>query len=56
MIDVSGWRKRQTEQREPRWKEWRGLTDEEIEQAYMDTNNFQRMARLLENILKERNT
>ena len=42
--------------REPRWKEWRGLTDEEIEQAYMDTNNFQRMGRLLENILKEKNT
>jgi hypothetical protein len=50
----SGWRKRQTQ--EPRWKEWVGLTDEEIEQVYMDTMNFQKMARALETKLKERNT
>jgi len=36
--------------------EWVGLTDEEIEQVYMDTMNFQKMARALEAMLKERNT
>jgi len=37
-------------------KEWVGLTDEEIEQIYMDTMSFQKMARALEAKLKERNT
>jgi len=36
-------------------KEWVGLTDEEIEQVYMDTMNFQKMARALEAKLKEKN-
>ena len=35
---------------------WVGLTDEEIESAYMNTNNFERMARVLEDILKGKNT
>jgi hypothetical protein len=65
----SGWRKRQIEQMERSElcsnyggfckKEWVGLTDEEIEIAYMNTNNFkgfERMARALENILKGKNT
>lgn len=37
-------------------KEWIGLTNEEIEQAYMDTMNFQKMGRALEAKLKEKNT
>jgi len=37
-------------------REWVGLTDEEIEGAYMDTPNFVRMAEFLENILREKNT
>jgi hypothetical protein len=37
-------------------KEWVGLTDEEIEQVYMDTMNFQKMARALEAKLKDKNT
>ena len=37
-------------------KEWVGLTDEEIEQIYMDTLNFQQNARALEAKLKEKNT
>ena len=37
-------------------KEWVGLTDEEIEQIYMDTLNFQQNARALEAKLKHRNT
>jgi len=36
-------------------KEWVGLTDEEIEQIYMDTLNFQQNARALEAKLKEKN-
>jgi hypothetical protein len=43
-------------QREPRWKEWRGLTDVEIEHAYMNTKDFVDMARVLEDILKGKNT
>jgi hypothetical protein len=34
---------------------WIGLTDEEIEQAYMDTINFQKMGRILEAKLKGKN-
>ena len=34
---------------------WVGLTDEEIEQIYMDTMSFQQNARALETKLKERN-
>jgi len=62
----SGWRKRQIEQMERSElcsnyggfckKEWVGLTDEEIEGAYMDTPNFVKMAKFLENILREKNT
>jgi hypothetical protein len=37
-------------------KDWVGLTDEEIEQIYMDTMNFQKMARALEAKLKDKNT
>ena len=37
-------------------KKWVGLTDEEIEKIYMDTMNFQKMGRALEDKLKERNT
>jgi len=36
-------------------RDWEGLTDEEIEHAYMNTNNFERMARVLEDRLKEKN-
>jgi hypothetical protein len=35
---------------------WVGLTDEEIEQVYMETMNFQKMARALEAKLKDKNT
>jgi len=48
--------------KEPRWKEWRSLTDEEIRQhvmPYLDNAHFPTvlyLARLLEKILKERNT
>ena len=34
---------------------WVGLTDEEIEQIYMDTMSFQQNARTLEAKLKEKN-
>jgi len=37
-------------------REWVGLTDEEIEHAYMHTANFVDMARVLEDILQEKNT
>ena len=36
-------------------KEWVGLTDEEIENIYMETMNFQQNARALEAKLKEKN-
>jgi hypothetical protein len=36
-------------------RDWEGLTDEEIEHAYMNTNNFEGMARVLEDRLKEKN-
>jgi len=36
-------------------REWVGLTDEEIEHAYMHTANFVDMARVLEDILQEKN-
>jgi hypothetical protein len=36
-------------------RKWVGLTDEEIEQIYMDTMNFQQNARALEAKLKEAN-
>jgi hypothetical protein len=39
----------------PQTKEWVGLTDDEIEQIYMDTMNFQQNARNLEAKLKEKN-
>ena len=34
---------------------WVDLTDDEIEKAYMDTNSFERMAKVLEAIIKEKN-
>jgi len=34
---------------------WVGLTEQEIERTYMDTINFQENARILEDILKEKN-
>jgi len=37
-------------------REWVGLTDEEIENIYMETMNFQQNARALEAKLKELNT
>ena len=37
-------------------REWVNLTDEEIEHAYMHTANFVDMARVLEDILQEKNT
>ena len=37
-------------------KPWVGLTDEEIENAYIRTKDFVDMARVLEDILKEKNT
>jgi hypothetical protein len=37
------------------FKEWDGLTAEDIEKAFMDTNNYEQMAYVLEAILKERN-
>jgi len=37
-------------------REWVSLTDEEIEHAYMHTANFVDMARVLEDILQEKNT
>jgi len=60
----SGWRKRQImaeddDDIQDYKKPWVGLTDEEIEIAYMNTNNFkgfERMARVLEDILKGKNT
>ena len=36
-------------------KPWVGLTDEEIENAYIRTKDFVDMARVLEDILKEKN-
>jgi len=41
---------------QPAQKPWVGLTNEEIEQAYMDTMNFQKMGKALEAKLKEKNT
>ena len=40
----------------PPQRTWVGLTDEEIEQAYMETMNFQKMGRILEAKLKEKNS
>jgi hypothetical protein len=37
-------------------KEWVGLTDEEIENIYMETMNFQQNARALEAKIKDKNT
>ena len=37
-------------------REWVALTDEEIEQIYMETNNFLKMARAIEVTLIEKNT
>jgi hypothetical protein len=61
MIDVSGWRKRQImaeddDDIQDYKKPWVGLTDEEVERVYMDTLSFQENARILEAILKEKNT
>jgi hypothetical protein len=50
----SGWRKRQTQ--EPRWKEWRGLTVEDMKDPKTHDFNFIHGARWAEKILKERNT
>jgi hypothetical protein len=64
----SGWRKRQIalNQKAENARElgldykpqrtWVGLTDEEIENAYIRTKDFVDMARVLEDILKEKNT
>jgi hypothetical protein len=35
---------------------WVGLTDEEIENAYIRTEHFVDMAKVLDDILKEKNT
>ena len=35
---------------------WVGLTDEEVENAYIHTKHFVDMAKVLEDILKEKNT
>jgi len=57
MIDVSGWRKRQIEERKPRWKEWRGLTEEEIDQICGDVGyGYMDVAKAIEAKLKEKNT
>ena len=40
----------------PPQRTWVGLTDEEIENAYIRTKDFVDMARVLEDILKEKNT
>ena len=37
-IEAEGWRKRQTQ--EPRWKEWRGLTDDEVYEIYGATEKL----------------
>jgi hypothetical protein len=34
----SGWRKRQTQ--EPRWKEWHGLTEDEVYEIYEATEKL----------------
>ena len=62
----SGWRKRQVQASieddddiQDYKKPWVGLTDEEIEHAYMKfyyTKDFVDMARVLEDILKDKNT
>ena len=39
----------------PPQRTWVGLTEQEIERTYMDTINFQENARILEDILKEKN-
>ena len=57
----SGWRKRQIKEREPRWREWYGLTVEEIEakadesRPVTDFSSFYAGARWAEFKLKERN-
>jgi len=69
MTDISGWRKRQIEQsemcsnyggpcKEPRWKEWRGLTDEEIQECLkgLPTQTIDVYAKRIEAKLKEKNT
>jgi len=50
----SGWRKRQA--KEPRWKEWRGLTAEDMKDKRTHNFDFIDGARWAEEILKERNT
>ena len=65
MINFSGWRKRQIalDQKAENARElgldyaptWVGLTEEEIESAYIRTRDFVDMARVLEDILKEKN-
>ena len=46
--------------REPRWKEWRGLTSEEIEEGHKDSwatkQSFESAVWWAEKKLKERNT
>jgi len=52
----SGWRKRQTQ--EPRWKEWHGLTDEDVARLGIHTTDMypEDFIRYIESILRERNT
>ena len=43
--------------KEPRWKEWRGLTDEEVQQLHTKwTGGFNKLCDDIEVILKEKNT
>jgi hypothetical protein len=59
--EAEGWRKRQIQEYEPRWREWRGLTVEEIEakadesRPATDFSSFYAGARWAEFKLKERN-
>jgi hypothetical protein len=46
----------QPEQGEPPQRTWQGLTDEDIENAYIRTEHFVDMAKVLDDILKEKNT
>ena len=58
--EAEGWRKRQA--KEPRWREWYGLTVEEIEakadesRSELDFASFYAGARWAEFKLKERNS
>jgi hypothetical protein len=51
----SGWRKRQIKEREPRWREWYGLTAEDMKDERTHNFDFIHGARWAEKILKERN-